>query len=144
MTRSLRLLLLLLLAAAAFAQPATTYQMPPKAIADLVDAPAFPVASVSPDRQRLLLAEPPPLLTIADLAAPELKLAGIRFNPQTHDQPRATYFKKLTLVAIADAKKTEVTGLPAEPRVRHIAWSPDSKHLAFTLSTPEGVELWSA
>lgn len=144
MNRSLRLLLLLVLAAAAFAQPATKYQMPPKALVDLVDAPAFPFPIVAPDSRRMLLAEPPPLLTIADLAEPELKLAGIRFNPQTHDQPRATYFKKLTFVTLADGAKTEITGLPASPRVRHIAWSPDSKRIAFTVSTPGGVELWSA
>lgn len=144
MIRSLRLLLLLVVAAAAFAQPATKYQMPPKALADLVDAPAFPASIVAPDSRRMLLAEPPPLLTIADLAEPELKLAGIRFNPKTHDQPRALYFKKLTFVALADGAKTEVTGLPENPRVRHIAWSPDSKRIAFTVSMPGGVELWSA
>ncbi|HEY2091349.1 MAG TPA: prolyl oligopeptidase family serine peptidase [Thermoanaerobaculia bacterium] len=144
MTRLIRILFLLLIAAAAFAQPATTYQMPPKALADLVDAPAFPIATVSPDSQRILLAEPPPLLTIADLAEPELKLAGVRFNPQTHDQPRALYFKKLTFVTVADGKQVNVTGLPDNPRVRHIAWSPDSKRVAFTVSMPSGVELWSA
>jgi dipeptidyl aminopeptidase/acylaminoacyl peptidase len=143
-TRLVRPLLILLIACAALAQTETKYQTPPKSIADLVDAPAFPFASVSPDQQRILLVEPPPLLTIADLAEPELKLAGIRFNPQTHDQPRATYFRKLTFVSIADGRKTEVSGLPNEPRVRHIDWSPDSKRIAFTLSTPAGVELWSA
>src|SRR5438270_821253 len=58
--------------------------------------------------------------------------------------PRASYFKKLTFVAVANGAKTEVTGLPESPRVRHIAWSPDSKRIAFTLSMPGGVELWSA
>lgn len=144
MTRLTRALLLLVIACAAFAQPATKYQMPPKPLADLIDAPAFPAAIDSPDAQHLLLAEPPPLLTIADLAEPELKLAGIRFNPQTHDQPRATYFKKLTFVTVADGRKAEVIGLPESPRVRHIAWSPDAKRIAFTVSMPSGVELWSA
>lgn len=144
MTRTLRFLFLVVIATAALAQPATKYQMPAKPLADLVDAPAFPLPVVAPDSQRMLLAEPPPLLTIADLAEPELKLAGIRFNPRTHDQPRATYFKKLTFVTLADGAKTEVTGLPESPRVRHIAWSPDSKRIAFTVSMPGGVELWSA
>jgi dipeptidyl aminopeptidase/acylaminoacyl peptidase len=144
MTRALRFLLALLVAAAAFAQTETKYQMPPKAIADLVDAPSFPVAIVSPDSLRIVLAEPPPLLTIADLAEPELKLAGVRFNPQTHDQPRAGYFKRLTVVTIADGKKIDVTGLPAGPHVKYVTWSPDAKHIAFTLSTPAGVELWVA
>ncbi len=53
-------LLLLLFASAAAQEPALSkprYQMPPKAIADLVDAPRSPVVSISPDQEWMLLLE---------------------------------------------------------------------------------------
>jgi dipeptidyl aminopeptidase/acylaminoacyl peptidase len=130
---------------ALFAQGAQDikYQMPPKEIADVLDAPPAPFASVSPDGKWLLLMQPPAMLTIADLSQPELKLAGIRFNPERHDQTRSTYFTSLTLVPIAGGAPRVVSGIPEAPRMRYPTWSPDSAKIAFTLSTPEGVELWT-
>ncbi len=120
------------------------YQMPPKAIADVVDAPPSPQASVSPDGNWLVLMQQPPLLTIADLSQPELKLAGIRFNPETHDQPRQMYNASLALMKVTGGQSRPVSGLPASPRIRFVTWSPDSQHIAFTLSARSGVELWLA
>ncbi|HSP15208.1 MAG TPA: prolyl oligopeptidase family serine peptidase [Thermoanaerobaculia bacterium] len=120
------------------------YRMPPKAIADVVDAPPPPTANVSPDGNWLLLLQQPPLLTISDLSQPELKLAGIRFDPGTHDQSRLLYNTALTLVRVSDGQSRPVTGLPPSPRMRFATWSPDSAHIAFTLSTRVAVELWVA
>jgi dipeptidyl aminopeptidase/acylaminoacyl peptidase len=146
MGKCIRLTSLFLMAglAAAAAQQidVETYHMPPKEIVDLVDAASIPVASVSPDEQWMVLEEAPPLLTIADLSQPELKLAGIRFNPDRHDQPRASYFRKLNLLHVADGRQVAVTGLPDSPRARFVTWSPDSQRIAFALSMGEGVELW--
>src|SRR5438034_5397246 len=121
-----------------------SYKIPPKEIADVVDAPPPPQASFSPDDNWLLLMQPPALLTIADLSQPELKLAGTRFNPDTHDQPRQIYFTSLKLVRVSNGDTKEIGGLPASSRMRHVTWSPDSAHIAFTLSTRAGVELWIA
>src|SRR5205807_3159114 len=46
------------------------YQMPPRAVADLIDAPVTPAVTVSPDREWLLLLELPSLPPIAELARP--------------------------------------------------------------------------
>lgn len=119
------------------------YQMPPKAIADVVDAPPSPQASVSPDGNWLVLMQQPPLLTIADLSQPELKLAGVRFNPETHDQPRQMYSTSLTLMKVIGGQSRPAGGLPPSARIRFVTWSPDSQHIAFTLSRG-GVELWVA
>jgi dipeptidyl aminopeptidase/acylaminoacyl peptidase len=120
------------------------YRMPPKEIADVVDALPSPQASVSPDGNWLLLTQPPPLLTIDDLSQPELKLAGVRFNPETHDQSRLLYNTSLTLMRLAGGGPVTISGLPSSPRTRFVTWSPDSKHIAFTLSTRAGAELWVA
>ena len=139
-------LTLLFLPAVLFAQGAVDlkYQMPPKEIAEVVDAPPSPFASVSPDGKTLLLVQFPAMLTIADLSQPELKLAGVRFNPERHDQTRSTYATSLTLVPVAGGAPRPVSGLPNAPRMRYATWSPDSSKIAFTLSTDEGVEMWVA
>jgi dipeptidyl aminopeptidase/acylaminoacyl peptidase len=133
-------ILLLLLAIPVFAQ----YKMPPKEIADVVDAPPPPATTVSPDGKWLLLQHFPALLTIEDLSRPELKLAGIRFDPERHDQSRAAYATSLALVRVADGESRAVSGLPANARIRFSTWSPDTTRVAFTVSTPSGAELWVA
>ncbi|HEY3055320.1 MAG TPA: prolyl oligopeptidase family serine peptidase [Thermoanaerobaculia bacterium] len=120
------------------------YKMPPKKIAEVVDAPPTPQASVSPDGNWLLLMQAPALLTVADLSQPELKLAGVRFNPDTHDQSRLLYYTSLMLVRVNNGNTFTVRDLPPNPRMRFVTWSPDSAHIAFTLSTRAGVELWVA
>lgn len=51
--------------------------MPPKEIAEIVDAPPEPLLSFSPDRTLVLqLGRPPSNPPISELARPELKLAG--------------------------------------------------------------------
>src|ERR1044071_5642155 len=141
MKRRLALLLLLLaLPLPVFAQ----YKMPPKEIADVVDAPPPPATTVSPDGKWLLLQHFPALLTIEDLSRPELKLAGIRFDPERHDQSRGAYATSLALVRVADGESRAVSGLPANARIRFSTWSPDSTRVAFTVSTPNGAELWVA
>lgn len=118
------------------------YRVPPKDIVDLVDAPLTPVTALSPDNAIAAVFTVPPLVTIADLSQPELKLAGLRFNPVTLDQTRSAYYTAASLLDIATGKERAVPGLPSGARIRHPAWSPDGKKLAFTLSAPSGVELW--
>src|SRR5438034_320650 len=77
-------LVILLLAFPVFAQ----YKMPPKEIADVVDAPPPPIMTLSGDGRWILIQNVPPLLTIEDLSRPELKLAGIRFDPERHEESR--------------------------------------------------------
>ncbi|HXI13722.1 MAG TPA: prolyl oligopeptidase family serine peptidase [Thermoanaerobaculia bacterium] len=125
------------------AQDVDAYRMPPPEIAALADAPLTPSALVSPTGDTVALLEVPPLLTLGDLAQPELKLAGLRFNPVTLDQTRPTYYRNLRLLSVAGAKVQSVTGLPADARIRNAAWSPDGKSLAFTFAREGGVELWA-
>src|SRR5205823_14862631 len=133
-------LAILLLAFPLFAQ----YKMPPKEIADVVDAPPPPITTLSADGRWILIQNVPPLLTIEDLSRPELKLAGIRFDPERHDQSRATYAMSLAFARVADGETPPMTGVPSPARIRYPAWSPDSTRVAFTLSTVNGAELWVA
>ncbi len=122
----------LLLASTAFlAQTPSTYQKPPAPIEQLLDAPRTPLATLSPNRATLLIEQPATFPTIADVAQPRYRLAGLRFNPRTSSpsvDPSATSF---SLQTIAGGPARPVTGLPSAPKFTNAMWSPDSKHIAF-------------
>jgi len=121
-----------------------TYRMPPREIADLVDAPLTPDLTVGPDRTWLLLMDKPPLPAIADLAQPELRLAGLRINPRTNGPSRVRYYRGFTIKQIDDGRETPVTGLPDSPRLGRPSVSPDGAWLSFSVTRDEGIELWVA
>jgi hypothetical protein len=57
------------------------YLMPPKVIADIMDAEPLPGVSVSPDRTTLLLTHRRSMPTLAEVASPMLRLGGSRISP---------------------------------------------------------------
>ena len=122
----------------------TKYRMPPKAIADLVDAPVTPDVSVSPNQDWLLLMEQPSLPPIPELAQPELKLAGLRINPRNNGPSRRSYFTSLTLKNLSDNSERQITGLPPDARISNVNWSPDGSFIAFTHSCDSEIQLWLA
>ena len=151
---NLRLLLpfsaCVLAAAAALGQSSITYQRPPKAIADLLEAPPTPLVLVSPEvksgSRTLLIEQPGGLLTIADLAQPELRLAGLRFNPRTNGPSRLPYIVALKFKALPSGKEIAITGIPAHPHIVYAQWSPDAHRVAFVIITGTnpgaGLSLW--
>ncbi|MGZ8709796.1 MAG: prolyl oligopeptidase family serine peptidase [Thermoanaerobaculia bacterium] len=134
----------LVFSAFAFAQDAPApdaYRLPPKPLLDLVDAPLPPSLLEGPG-DLAILGDIPPLLTIEDLAQPELKLAGTRFNPRNRAQARAPYYRNLTLLGTTDGAQRAIAGLPAPLRARSVMWSPDGTRIAFTHASPAALELW--
>src|SRR6185436_7163903 len=139
MNRATSLLFAFLVAFAVFAEDG--YQMPPKELAALADAPLTPNLIAGPGDWGVLL-EAPPLLTIADLSQPELQLAGLRFNPRTHEQTRSNYARDLRLLRLSGGSERAISGLPSGLRARWVSWSPDGSRVAFTHAGASGVELW--
>ena len=124
------------------AQTALTYQKPPAAIEELLDAPLTPVVKLSPDRSLLLVQQPQSFPTIAEVAQPRYRLAGIRFNPATNGPSREVSIVKLWLQPVAGGAQQPIAGLPAVLKASHLMWSPDSKHAAFVQRETNGLQLW--
>ena len=80
--------------------------------------------------------------TLDDLNQEEMRLAGLRINPVTNISSTVTYINNLKVRRIKDKNEIQVQGLPANPRISNLSWSPDEKKIAFTNTTNKGVELW--
>ncbi|MFC1719022.1 TolB family protein, partial [Candidatus Poribacteria bacterium] len=120
------------------------YLMPPKAIADLVDAPITPDVSASPNQDWILIMEQPSLPPISELAQPELKLAGLRINPRNNGSSRSSYSTSLALKSLVDNTERPIAGLPSDARISSVTWSPDSRLIAFTNNCDSEIQLWLA
>ena len=146
----IRISLAVILGASIFLEPmvcgqapaALNYQMPPKAIADLVDAPPTPEVRIGPDQQWLLLLERPNFISIEELSQPELRLAGVRINPRTHGPSRSSYYTGLKLLNISEKEQVTIKGIPQDAKIRNVDWSPDGKHIAFVVTRENGQDLW--
>lgn len=126
------------------AQDKTGYQLPPEAIVELVDAPQTPSVTLSPDNRTMLLLHRPGLPSIADLSQPELRLAGIRFDPATNGPSRGQSVNRISAMKTDGTIIGDLKGLPAGPGLGGVSWSRDSKRFAFTNTTESTIELWVA
>ena len=119
------------------------YQLPPRAIVDILDAPPPPTAVISPAGNVMALLERASMPAIADLAEPMLRLAGARINPKTNGPHSPASILGITFKRIADGVETKVA-LPPGVRISAPGFSPDGTWLSFLVNRPNGVELWMA
>src|SRR5215207_4625575 len=141
-TPSRALAALCALLAAAGAISAQTYQKPPQAVLDVLNAPVPPTGALSPTREYMLLAQGVRYPPISELAQPVLRLAGLRINPNTTGRHRAPFYVALTLKKVADGSERKIE-LPAGAQAGLPVWSPDGRRFAFTNTTATGIELWA-
>ena len=120
------------------------YQLPPKPLQAIVDAPRPPTLFVSPRRDTVAVVQSPSLPGIAVVAQPELKLAGLRIHPRVHAQSRFSFGTGLSLLDIDSGKRLEIEGLPSPLSLATLQWSPDQRWVAFNrVDAATGVnELW--
>ena len=132
-TRTLVVLCLvaLMVGGVAAAADRPTYQKPPKVVSDVLESAPTPAVSVSPTRDRLLEVEGVRHPSIADLAAPMLRLAGLRINPATNGRHHPNRGVGLTLVTIADGKSIKLK-TPLKAYLSAPIWAANGKHFAFT------------
>ena len=118
------------------------YQMPPKIMADLVDAPRRPGVTLSYNKQWLAILHRPGAPSISDLAQPEEKLAGLRINANVFGPSRSSGYTKIEIRSVSGDTTIPVDDLP-EGKVMSVSFSPDSKHLAYVVEDSAGLTLWS-
>jgi dipeptidyl aminopeptidase/acylaminoacyl peptidase len=134
--------LLLLLPMLATAQENTTYQRPPEEIARLVEAPVTPLVTFSPDKQWMVLMERSDYPTIEQLSRPELRIAGLRLNPDNFGPSRMNYLIGMKVKSIATGQEIDVKNLPSPLLMSSVSFSPDSRKIAFIQNHADQLELW--
>lgn len=124
------------------AQENITFQTPSPEILELADYTRPPIVRISPDKQWMLLMNRPTYKSLDELGQEEIRLAGIRINAKTKISSTETYYNTLQLKSIDGKTDYQVDGLPENPLISNLQFSPDSKKLAFTHTGEDGVSLW--
>ncbi|UYW01595.1 prolyl oligopeptidase family serine peptidase [Flavobacterium agricola] len=124
------------------AQENLSYQKPSQEILDLVEYERAPSVSMDSNKEWMLLSYRNTYKTLDDLNQDEMRLGGLRINPVTNISSTATYINNLKVRKVKDKKEIQVKGLPQNPKITNISFSPDEKFIAFTNTTNKGVELW--
>ncbi len=126
------------------AQENITYQKPSPGILTLADYVRAPSVTMDARRETMLFTFSDTYKTLDDLNQEELRLGGLRINPSTRMTSAASYIKNLKLRKVKEtsADPVQVSGLPENPRIAYVSWSPDDSRIGFTHTTATGVELW--
>ncbi|MEX3527439.1 MAG: prolyl oligopeptidase family serine peptidase [Burkholderia sp.] len=136
------------MASAAAESVASGYSQPSKAILDVILAPPLPVPVVSPSTDRALLVTYQEYPSIARVAMPFLRLAGVRVEPgnrSRHDTPGGYGIPACAIrfeLVPFESGATLPVALPTGVCATRPYWSADGKHFAFENVTAHSVELW--
>jgi dipeptidyl aminopeptidase/acylaminoacyl peptidase len=132
----------LLCISAGLAQEKLNYQQPSEEILELVNAPLAPAVRITDDGAYMLLLYRDAYKSISELSEPELRLAGLRINPKTNIGSRTNYYSNIQIKAPKNKEAIQVEGLPDNPRLANLSFSPDQSKVAVTNTTSDGVEVW--
>ncbi len=126
------------------AQENYSYQKPPKEILELVDVRLPPRVLIDENRSYIVYLYRDSYKSISELSDPEIKLAGLRLNPNSNSRSRTNYYNNIMISKINQIGKgaKQVKGLPELHKLANIRWSPDQKKVAMTNTTKDGLELW--
>src|SRR5437660_12430417 len=122
---------------------APRYHLPPKEIIDAFEAPPLPQAILSPSRQVMALLYRRANPTIAELARPMLRLAGVRIDPRTNGPHLTARIFAITLKKISDGSEVKVAA-PPQANLSNVHFSPDGTHISFLDAKDNGLEMWCA
>lgn len=135
-------LALLLTCSSLFAQDAIQYQIPPKEIYDLVMAKPTPGVSFDSKGNYMLILDRSSMPSVEDLAQPELRIAGLRINPNNFGPSRSSYITNISIKEIKGGTEFQVTGLPANLKANNLQWSPNEDKAAFTNTTNTAIDIY--
>ena len=124
------------------AQDENTYKVPPREIYDLIMAKPVPSASVDDAGKWMLLMERNTFPSVAELAEPELRIAGLRINPNNFALSRTTTLAGMSLKDLTSLQEYPIKGLPVNMRATNIQWSPSQNKIGFVNLSDNTADLY--
>jgi dipeptidyl aminopeptidase/acylaminoacyl peptidase len=126
----------------AIGQDDVGYKTPPKDITDMLLAKPTPGVSIDEKGEWMLFLQSSSYPSVEELAKPELRIAGLRINPENYSPSRQNFIKELTLKNIRTGKSFPITGLPTPLFASNVSWSPDFSKIAFTQTGKSTIDLY--
>ena len=124
------------------AQENQNYRTPPESIMLLADYDRAPSVSIDTRKEFMLLSYHSTYKTLDDLNQKEMSMGGLRINPVTNIGTSINYIHNLKVRKVIETEPVQVIGLPSNPHITFVTWSPDETRIAFTHTAARGVELW--
>jgi len=124
------------------------YILPPKEVAEAALAPWFKnvsITNVSPDRHYYVVLERDGLPSLASLAKEHVNLGGLQIDTAANRARELTTrsSKGIRIMELGGARSVRVPLRP-DARITDIAWSKDSKKIAFLAHFLDRTEIWLA
>ena len=114
-----------------------TYQSPPSDLVNILEAPANPVSSISPDRRWVLVTvSDPRTVTISEMADSAYYLAGNKIRATPDYRVENIGIRSGTVTSI-DGRTVRALEVPVGGRIGTMAWSADGERLAYTTISPD-------
>ncbi|MFN5361372.1 MAG: alpha/beta hydrolase family protein [Bacteroidota bacterium] len=126
----------------ATAQETNAYKEPPKEIADMLLAKPTPAVRVDSKGNWMLISERNSYPGVLELGQPEIKVAGLRLNPNNYAPSRQNFVNGFLLKDIKTGREIIIYGLPPGLQAGNISWSPSETKVAFTHTMSNRVDLY--
>lgn len=136
------ILLLTIITTKNMSQENLIFQTPPESILQLADYQRAPQVSIDTKKKFMLLSYRSTYKNLEDLNQQEMSMGGLRINPVTNIASAVNYINNFKIKKLSDKEAVQVKGLPTQPRIAYVVWSPDETKIAFTHTASTGVELW--
>lgn len=138
------LILFLMITLTTHSQEDISYQKPPEEILKLVDIERPPIVNMDSKGEQILFFYRSTFKTLAELNQAEMKLGGLRINPDANISSTITYYNNIKYKKTNEKDVRQIQGLPTDSRIAYVSFSPDETKIAFTNTIDNGVELWIA
>lgn len=117
------------------------YEKTESLISDLLRAESFSTISINVQNTALIKKYRQYTPGIAYIARPQLKLAGLRFNPKNYMSIAGSFTNRLVYFDIQSRFEKEIT-FPKDTIITQTSWSEDGKNLLVGIEKPACHQLW--
>ena len=118
------------------------YQLPHDDILSLADVSPAPLISINNDATKAILLKRGMYKSIDELSKEEIRLGGLRIDPENLMNSRIRYMKGISVLDVKSGEESSVSGLPANMKIVKMSWSPDQTKVGFINVKKKGCDLY--